>query len=57
LLHELPDKEGSEVENKANQRKLFSDIYQLLFGDYAGPRLGEFLMAADQAMLCKLLDV
>ena len=45
----------NEKETKVAQRGFFKDVYNLLIGKDAGPRLSTFLWAIDRAVVLKLL--
>ena len=45
----------NEKETKVAQRGFFKDVYNLLVGKDAGPRLSTFLWAIDRAVVLKLL--
>ncbi len=45
------------LENGVNKRELFVHFYHLLFGKPFGPRLALFLLDADRAAVCDLLNV
>lgn len=58
LLYHIPKSpEFSDEELKKEQRAFFKDVYNLLVGKDAGPRLGTFLWAADRAKVLKLLNL
>ncbi len=58
FIYSLAKKQrASEKENKAEQLALFKDIYNLLFGRDAGPRLAQFLVDADRKHVLSLLNV
>jgi lysyl-tRNA synthetase class 1 len=50
------DRSRGAGQDRARQRVVFTHIYQLLFGTASGPRLAPFLIAADRARVCELLD-
>ncbi len=57
-LYGIPkDPSLSEKETKAAQRSFFKDVYNLLIGKDAGPRLSTFLWAIDRKQVLKLLDI
>ncbi|TAL04092.1 MAG: aldehyde dehydrogenase family protein [Rhodospirillaceae bacterium] len=57
-LYALAKETGATLQdNRADQRRLFGNLYQLLLGEEAGPRLPEFLSALDREYLANLLDV
>jgi len=47
----------ADKELKAAQRAFFKDVYNLLIGRDAGPRLSTFLWAIDRAAVLKLLAI
>lgn len=48
---------AAERENRARQLRFFGHLYNLLLGKESGPRLAHFLLDADRAKICELLDV
>lgn len=58
LTYHIPkDPKFSEAGLKKEQRAFFKDIYNLLIGKDAGPRLGTFLWAVDRDHVIKLLTL
>lgn len=58
FLYAVAKKQGAtERENRKRQKHFFATMYQLLFGTDAGPRLAAFLLEADRAKVCELLNV
>ncbi len=58
LVYAIPKKDGvPEGELKKAQRAFFKDVYNLLIGKDAGPRLGTFLWAISREEAVRLLDV
>ena len=47
----------NDKETKVAQRGFFKDVYNLLIGKDAGPRLSTFLWAIDRAIVLRLLDI
>jgi lysyl-tRNA synthetase class 1 len=57
-LYAIPkDPALGEKETKAAQRGFFKDVYNLLVGTDAGPRLSTFLWAIDRTLVLKLLAI
>lgn len=55
-VYDIPKKpELSQKENSVLQRAFFKNVYQLLIGSDAGPRLSTFLWAADRERVLELL--
>ena len=58
LAYQIPKNSNfTEAELKKEQRAFFKDVYNLLIGKDAGPRLGTFLWAADREKVLKLLSL
>jgi len=58
LVYAIPKNDGlSESELKKEQRAFFKNVYNLLIGKDAGPRLGTFLWAADRDQVLSLLSI
>ncbi|HEY4211699.1 MAG TPA: lysine--tRNA ligase [Steroidobacteraceae bacterium] len=56
-LYAIPkDPSLPEKEIKAQQRKFFKDVYNLLIGKETGPRLATFLWATDRSAVNRLLE-
>ena len=57
-MYAIPKRDGmDEQEKKQAQRAFFKDVYQLLIGKKAGPRLSTFLWAIDREQALALLKV
>lgn len=57
-VYEIPkDATLSDKENAPRQRAFFKDVYQLLLGKDAGPRLSTFLWAVDRSKVLELLKL
>jgi lysyl-tRNA synthetase class 1 len=57
-LYDIPkDPALDEKATKAAQRGFFKDVYNLLIGKDAGPRLSTFLWAIDRAVVLRLLGI
>ncbi|MFA5040224.1 MAG: lysine--tRNA ligase [Bdellovibrionales bacterium] len=57
-LYGIPkDPSLADKELKAAQRGFFKDVYNLLIGRDAGPRLSTFIWAIDRAVVLKLLSI
>jgi lysyl-tRNA synthetase class I len=46
-----------EMVKKSGNKKLFGQLYMLLFGRSFGPKLGEFLEGANRVEVIRLLDM
>jgi lysyl-tRNA synthetase, class I len=58
LVYDIPKSPNlNEEELKKEQRAFFKDIYNLLIGKDAGPRLSTFLWAVDREQVLKLLNL
>ncbi|MDD4615649.1 MAG: lysine--tRNA ligase [Alphaproteobacteria bacterium] len=58
MLYSIPKAPGlADKELKAAQRSFFKDVYNLLIGKDAGPRLSTFLWAVDRKKVLSLLSV
>ena len=58
LVYDIPKTTGTlEGELKKNQRQFFKNVYTILIGREAGPRLGTFLWATDRAQVLTLLAI
>lgn len=58
LVYQIPKKpELDQKENAKRQRAFFKDVYQLLVGNDAGPRLSTFLWAVDRKRVIELLTI
>jgi len=55
-LYDIPKRGAVAAEIKARQKRFFEIIYQLLFGQRRGPRLGTFFAAFPTADYLKLLS-
>ena len=57
LLYDIPKQEGlKDKENQPFQKKFFQNVYMLLIGKEAGPRLYLFLGALNKEMYLNLLN-
>lgn len=57
VLYDIPKLEGlTDKENQPYQKKFFQNVYMLLTGKSAGPRLYLFLGALDKSMYLNLLN-
>ncbi len=57
IVYAIPKKEKLSIkENAPLQRSFFKDVYNLLIGKDAGPRLSTFLWAVDRKKVINLLD-
>lgn len=58
VLYHIPKVEGlASAELKKSQRAFFKDLYRLLIGKNAGPRLATFVWAVGKERILKLLDI
>lgn len=58
IVYAIPKEEGlEETDLKKVQRAFFKDVYNLLIGKDAGPRLGTFLWATDRNRIQALLSI
>lgn len=58
LVYQIPKKPDlDQKENAKRQRAFFKDVYQLLVGNDAGPRLSTFLWAVDRKRVIELLSI
>jgi len=58
LVYAIPKTDDmDEAVLKKNQRAFFKDVYNLLIGKDAGPRLGTFLWAVDKKRVLELLSI
>lgn len=58
LVYAIPKQaDMDEATLKKEQRAFFKDVYNLLIGKDAGPRLGTFLWAIDKEEVLKLLNI
>jgi hypothetical protein len=58
FLYTIPKETGvSDEQNKIRQLEFFKDVYQLLLGKDAGPRLAYFLCDADREKILYLLNI
>ncbi len=58
MVYSIPkDPALTDKETKLAQRSFFKDVYNLLIGKDAGPRLSTFLWAIDRQQVLKLLEI
>ncbi|MBI4193223.1 MAG: lysine--tRNA ligase [Candidatus Colwellbacteria bacterium] len=57
-MYDIPKDDAlSDKENRSRQKAFFADIYNLLIGADAGPRLSTFLWVLDRSRVLALLDI
>lgn len=57
-LYDIPrEPHQSEEEVKKQQKRFFTNVYNLLIGSSRGPRLSTFIWAMDRKRILKLLDI